>query len=86
MPTFIIDSTPISHICIFCKSLAHLVGNYPYRSSQLPIVVIGLIFGTTQPIISVNTQIPMTQVLVVHKHTFFFLVAPSYHVIQMSND
>jgi hypothetical protein len=60
MPTFTIDSTPINQICIFCKGLAHLVGYYPYRSNQVLIFVIEPIFGTTQPIILDNTQIPMT--------------------------
>jgi hypothetical protein len=55
MPTSIIDSTPINQIWTFCKGPAHIVGNYPYRSKQIPIFVIESIFGIAQPAISINS-------------------------------
>ncbi len=47
MDIFTMDPTPTSHICTFCRGLGHVVGNCPYRSSQVPIFAIKLIFGTT---------------------------------------
>jgi hypothetical protein len=48
--------------------------------------VIESIFGTTQPVNSVSSQIPMIQIQVVLERTPSFTIAPSYHVIQMSNN
>ncbi len=56
----IIDSTSISQICTFYKCRAHVVENYLYISSRVLIFLIELIFDTTQPAISINSQIPMT--------------------------
>jgi len=44
------------------------------------------IFGTTQPINSVSSQIPMIQIEVVLELTPSFIIAPSYPIIQMSNN
>jgi hypothetical protein len=52
---FTIDSMPINQICTFYKDLAHVVGNCPYRFSQVLIFVIESIFSTTQPTISINS-------------------------------
>jgi hypothetical protein len=53
--TFLVDSTPISQICTFCKGLAHIVGNCPYKSNQVSIFVTEPIFGTTQPTLLVSS-------------------------------
>jgi len=57
MLNFIINSTPTSQIYTFVEVPAHIVGNCPYKFNQ---VSIELIFGTTQPTISVSFHIPMT--------------------------
>jgi hypothetical protein len=62
---------PTSQICIFCRGPTHVVRNYPHKSNQVPIFVIESIYGTTQPVISINCQILVTQVPVIPKHTFF---------------
>ncbi len=65
MPIFIVSSKHVSQICIFCRGPTHVVENYPYRSNRVSVFMIEPIFGTTQPAISVSSQIPMTQVLVI---------------------
>jgi hypothetical protein len=79
MHTFTIDSLPTSQIYTFCRGPAHIVGNYPYRSNQI------LIFGTTQPVNSVSSQILMPQIHVVLERTPSFTIASSYPITQMSN-
>jgi hypothetical protein len=55
MLTFIIDSTPTSHICTFCRDPKHIIKNYPYKFNQIPIFVTKPIFSTTQLAILVSS-------------------------------
>jgi hypothetical protein len=86
MHIIIINSTPISQICTFGRGLAHIVENCPYKSSQIPIFMIELVFGSTQPTILVSSHILITQVPIVSERNASFSVAPSYLVIQMLNN
>ncbi len=86
MPTFIIDSTPTNHIYYFYRGPKQVVGNCPYRPNQIPIFVMESIFGTTQPAISISSQILITHVHAIFEHTSSFIVAPSHPIIQVLND
>jgi hypothetical protein len=86
MPTFTIDSTPINQMCSFCRGPGHVIGNCPYKLSQILIFMTKLIFSITQPTISVSSQTLMSCVQVVLKCTLSFKVAPNYFVIQMLNN
>jgi hypothetical protein len=86
MLIFIINSMPTSQIYTFCKGSTHVVVNCPHKSNQVPIFVIESIFGTTQPAISISSQILVTQIHVIPKHTLSFTIAPSYPIIKLSND
>jgi hypothetical protein len=86
MFVFIIDSTPISQICTFCKGHPHVVGNCPYRSNQVSIFMTKSIFSTTQPMISINSQILVVHVFAVFEDTLSFTIAPNYPITQMLNN
>jgi len=86
MLTFIIDSTPTSQICTFRRGPTHIVENFPYKSNQIPTFMTEPIFGTTQLVISINSQIPMIQVPVVLECNLSFTIAPSYPITQMLSD
>jgi len=83
MFTFIIDSTPTNQICFFYRGLGHIVGNCPYKLSQIPIFMMKPIFSTTQPTISISSQTLVSYVLTVLECTSSFKVAHNYPVIQM---
>jgi hypothetical protein len=67
MFTFIIDSTPILHICSFCKGHEHVIRICFYRPNQKPIFVMEPTFNATQPTILVNSQILVIHIHVVHE-------------------